>query len=126
MLGESIRIRATRRLDQVRAQKESVGLNRGAAVPTRVDDNPRWPHKKSREAGAIRRSSLQQLRQLGDIGSDPPRLVFSQALVHGPAVRLIVEIDIGELLPAPVGDDEALIVGLDRPGRREAARIHAI
>jgi hypothetical protein len=74
---------------------------------------------------SYRRSSLQQLRQLGDIGSDPPRLVFSQALVHGP-VRLIVEIDIGELLPAPVGDDEALIVGLDRPGRGEAARIHAI
>jgi hypothetical protein len=34
-----IRMRATRRLDQLRqAQKDSIGLNRGAAVPTRVDE----------------------------------------------------------------------------------------
>jgi hypothetical protein len=34
-------MRATRRLDQLRqAQRETVGLNRGAAVPTRVDDKP--------------------------------------------------------------------------------------
>jgi hypothetical protein len=34
-------MRATRRLDQLRqAQKETVGLNRGAAVSTRVDEKP--------------------------------------------------------------------------------------
>jgi len=32
-----IRLRATRRIDELRqAQKETIGLNRGAAVPTRV------------------------------------------------------------------------------------------
>ena len=34
-------MRATRKLDQLRqVQKETVGLSRGAAVPTRVDDKP--------------------------------------------------------------------------------------
>jgi hypothetical protein len=37
----AIRERAKRRLGELmRAQKETVGLNRGAAVPTRVDDKP--------------------------------------------------------------------------------------
>lgn len=36
-----IRMRATRRLIQLRqAQKETIGFNPGAAVPTRVDDKP--------------------------------------------------------------------------------------
>jgi hypothetical protein len=36
-----IRMRATRRLgEMMQAQKETVGLNKGAAVPTRVDERP--------------------------------------------------------------------------------------
>ena len=36
-------------------------------------------------------------------------------------LRLIIEIDVSEVLPVRVGDDEAFFELLDRPGRREAA-----
>jgi hypothetical protein len=60
--------------------------------------------------------------QPGEVDGDAPHLIPAQALVHGATRRFIVEIDIRELLPVRIGDDEALFELLDRPGRREAAR----
>ncbi len=48
----------------------------------------------------------QQLRQLGDIGRDPSRLVTRQQLGRRAATRLILIIDIGKLLPGAVSHDE--------------------
>jgi hypothetical protein len=58
--------------------------------------------------------------QPGEVDGDTPHLIPAQALVHG-ATRRFIEIEIRELLPVRIGDDEALIELLDRPGRREAA-----
>jgi hypothetical protein len=55
-----------------------------------------------------KRSSLAlQLRQLGDVGGDAPRLVLSEQLGRGASSRLLLEIDVGERLPVGVADDEA-------------------
>jgi len=43
----------------------------------------------------------QQLRQLGDIRRDPPRLIFGERLGRRSPTGLILEIDIGKLLPRP-------------------------
>jgi 3-oxoadipate enol-lactonase len=55
-----------------------------------------------------------QLRQLGDIHRDPPRLIFGEQLRSRPSPRLILEIDIGKLLPVVVADDKAGVQFLDR------------
>jgi len=44
----------------------------------------------------------QQLRQLGDIAGDPPRLIFREQLGGRSPARLILEIDIRKLLPGAV------------------------
>ena len=41
--------------------------------------------------------------------------------MRGPA-RLLLKIDMGQLLPGAVDYDKARIQFIDRPGRREAAR----
>jgi hypothetical protein len=64
----------------------------------------------------------QQLRQLGDIGGDPPCLVAGEQLRSRAAARLFVEIDVSERLTVLVPDGETGLLLLDRPGRREAAR----
>jgi hypothetical protein len=55
---------------------------------------------------------------------DPPRLVFCQQLGRGSPARLLLKVDIGQLLAAAVLHDKAGFQFLDRPGRREAARHH--
>jgi hypothetical protein len=44
----------------------------------------------------------QQLRQLGNIRRDPPGLILTEQLGCGSSPRLILEIDIGKLLPGIV------------------------
>jgi len=62
----------------------------------------------------------QQLRQLGDVCGDAPRLVAGEQLGRRAASRLILEVNVGERLAAVVADDEAGVGLLDGPGRREA------
>jgi hypothetical protein len=56
------------------------------------------PHK-------VRRNSL-RLRQLRDVGRNPPRLGFCGQLGGQSAGKLVFEIDVGELLPAVIAHDE--------------------
>jgi hypothetical protein len=44
-----------------------------------------------------------QLRQLGDVHSNPSRLILAEQLGCGAPPRLILEIDTGELLPGKAG-----------------------
>jgi hypothetical protein len=67
----------------------------------------------------------QQLRQLGDVGGDAPRLVSGQQVAGGTSPRLPLEIEIAERLPVGVLHDVARRVRfIARPRRREAARGH--
>jgi hypothetical protein len=50
---------------------------------------------------------------------DPPRLVFGEQLSYRSPARLILEIDVSELLAVGVAHDKAGFQLLDRPGRRE-------
>ena len=61
----------------------------------------------------------EQLRQLGDVGGDAPRLVAGEQLGRRAPSRLLLEINVGERLPVGVADDEAGVGLLDGPGRRE-------
>ena len=61
---------------------------------------------RSRASGAI----AQQRRQLGDVGSDPPRLVARQQLCRRSPAGLLLEIDVRQRLPASIVDDEAGVV----------------
>src|SRR5262249_53908626 len=63
---------------------------------------------------------------IGDIGCDPSRLVFRQQLGGRAPARLILEIDISELLSVVVADDEVGGLLLDGPRRREAAGGHTV
>ena len=65
---------------------------------------------------------LQQLWQSGKIGCDPSRLIFGEQLRRRSPPRLILEIDIGELLSRAVLHDEGGTDIFDRPWRREATR----
>jgi hypothetical protein len=49
---------------------------------------------------------LQQLRQLGDVGGDAPRLVTAQALHGHLPLRFILEMDGNKRLPVSVADDQ--------------------
>jgi hypothetical protein len=46
----------------------------------------------------------QQLRQLGDVGGDAPRLVTGKQLARGAATGLILAIDEGQRLPVGVAE----------------------
>jgi hypothetical protein len=85
---------------------------------------PPWPFF-FRERLAAMRLRLQQLWQPGKIGRDPSRLIPAEQLGYGSSARLILEIDIGELLPVVVTHDEARGLFLDGPQRREAALGHS-
>jgi hypothetical protein len=49
---------------------------------------------------------LQQLRQLGDVYGDAPRLVAGEQVCRRTPSRLLLEIDVGERLPVVIADDE--------------------
>jgi len=51
---------------------------------------------------SAKRSPPRQLRQLGDIGRYPPRLIFGEQLRSRSPARFILVIDIRKLLPAAV------------------------
>ena len=51
--------------------------------------------------------SAHQLRQLGDIRRDPSRLVFCEQLGRRSPARLILEIDISQLLFGALDHDKA-------------------
>jgi hypothetical protein len=57
---------------------------------------------------------------------DPSRLVLAKQLGRRSPARLILEINVSELLPAVVAHDKAGIQFLDGPGRPEAADAEAI
>jgi hypothetical protein len=61
--------------------------------------------------------AAQQFRQLGDIGSDAPRLIAGERV--GSRSR-VVEMYAGELLPVVVLHDEVRFAFFNGPGRREA------
>ena len=66
---------------------------------------------------------LQQVRQLGEVRRHAPHLVAGQQLGRRAATGLLLEIEISERLTVLVADDEArVVVLLDGPRRREAAR----
>jgi hypothetical protein len=70
---------------------------------------------------AIVRRRAQQLRQLGDVGRDPPRLIERHQLGRRSPAGFLLVIDEGELLAVGVLDDEVRWPFLDGPGRRETA-----
>ena len=84
-----IRMRATRRLDQMRvAQKESVGLNRGAAVPTRVDEKPTLASQ------GIDKNLAHQARQLGSMSDEKFESVVADARdAVNRAVKSVINLD---------------------------------
>jgi hypothetical protein len=63
----------------------------------------------------------QQLRQLGDVGRNPPRLVAGEQLARGAPTGLILTIDEGQRLLVGVAHDETGRGFFDGPRRREAA-----
>jgi hypothetical protein len=65
--------------------------------------------------------ACQQLRQLRDIRSNPPRFIPREQFGRRSPPRLILEIDKGKLLAVVVADDKAGFQLIDRPRRREAA-----
>lgn len=75
-----------------------------------------------RRIWAATRLPPQQLRQLANVGRDPPGLIFAQQLRCRLAPRLILKIDIGERLAVVIANNEAGVVRfIERPRRREAA-----
>jgi N6-adenosine-specific RNA methylase IME4 len=61
----AIRMRATRRLgEMIQAQKETVGLNKGAAVPTRVDTKP------TLDSQGIDKNLAHEARKLGRMSEE--------------------------------------------------------
>ena len=61
---------------------------------------------RSYNGGKIGSARAHQLRQLGDVGGDPPGLLAGEQLGRCPPSRLILEIDVGERLPVVVADNE--------------------
>ena len=57
-----------------------------------------------RHASLNRRRPAQQLRQLGDVGGDPPHLVAGEELGRRSPTGLLLAIDVGERLPVGVAD----------------------
>jgi hypothetical protein len=83
------------------------------------------PPKADIETGPVS-ASTQQLRQLGDIRRDPPRLILTEQLGCRSSPRLVLEINIGELLSVVIADDKTGGLFLDRPRRRKAAGLLAV
>jgi hypothetical protein len=68
---------------------------------------------------------LPQSSHLSDIRRNPPRLVFREQLGRRSPARLILIINVPELLPVAINHDEGRTDILDRSGRREAAFGHS-
>jgi hypothetical protein len=49
--------------------------------------------------------STQQLRQLGDIRRDPPRLIFRELIGRRSPARLVLQVDVSELLAVVIAHD---------------------
>jgi hypothetical protein len=64
---------------------------------------------------------LQQLRQLGDVGGDAPRLVTGEQLASRPSARFVLTVDESQCLPVGVAHDETRSGFLDGPRRRARA-----
>ena len=65
---------------------------------------------------------LQQFRQLGNVGRDPPGLVTGKELRRRVPARLLLEIDVREGLARMILHDETGVRFFDRPGRRGKRR----
>jgi hypothetical protein len=80
---------------------------------------------RSDHIGARRSSVLrptQQLRQLGDVGGDPPGFIAGHKIGRRSPARLLLVLDIRERVAVLVLHDEAgIVVVFDYPGWREAA-----
>jgi hypothetical protein len=70
----------------------------------------------------VRLLSTQQLRQPGNAGSDPPRLIACEQTGSCAPAGIILAIDKRQRPPAVVADNEARSRFFDRPGWWEAAR----
>ena len=55
----------------------------------------------------------QQLRQLGDIRRDPPRLISGEQFRRRATARFILEIDVSQFLPDAVGHENIISTALD-------------
>jgi hypothetical protein len=75
------------------------GTSRHGADIVSVPPQPRQPR--------LTAATAQRLRQLGDVGFDPPGLVASEEVRRRAASRLLLEIDVGGRLRVAVADDEA-------------------
>ena len=47
----------------------------------------------------------EQLREFGDVGGDPPGLVVGQQVSRRAPAQLLLEVEVGERVPAVVPDD---------------------
>jgi hypothetical protein len=98
-----------------------------ACFPLKAHDRRRT----QRRGGAGRRPfaapnisiAAQQRRNPGDCPGDAPGVVLAETLQYAPADRLVLEIEVGELLPRAIDHDVALDALLDGPGRRKSAGI---
>src|SRR5271169_6355598 len=63
----------------------------------------------------------EQIRQLSDIRRYAPRLIAGEQVRPRSSAGLVLEIDVGELVPVVIPDDEARLRLIDGPRRREAA-----
>ncbi len=74
-------------------------------------------------AGTLGPTHCLLLWQLGEVRRQAAGLVLGQQLGRRSPTGFVLEIEIPERLPDVVADDEArVVVLLNRPGRREAAR----
>ena len=71
---------------------------------------------------SLKPASTHNNRVESDVGGDAPGLVVGEQLGRRSTPRLLLEIDIGKRLPVGVADDEAGLLLVDQPGRRDAAR----
>ena len=73
---------------------------------------------------ADRRRPAQQLRQLRDVGRDPPRLIVREQTGGRPSARLVLIVQVCKRLLVSVSNDETRVVlVLDGPRRREVAAL---
>jgi len=99
---------ATGSRDRLPRRESGQPANLRSVGRPRVND-PRWT-----------RRLCDELRQLGDVGSDPPRLVPSEQLCRRAPAGLLLEIDVSERQAAVILHDEADVRFLDGPRWREA------
>src|SRR6516164_4236663 len=81
---------------------------------------PLYPRKRTSEPARVL-PSTQQLRQLGDIRRDPPRLIFGGELGRRAPARFVLVKDVSELLFVCVAHDVVVRLQPSKPRGREAA-----